>query len=99
MPLPNDEWTRGKCALKALLYMSMGIPAVVSDVGVNSKVVEHNINGFLCKSMDDWYQYLSILIDDAIKRETMGKNGREFVVDNYSVNAWKNRFVNELDQL
>ena len=39
MPLPDDEWSRGKCGMKALQYMAFGIPPVVSPVGVNATAV------------------------------------------------------------
>ena len=33
MPLPDDEWSRGKCGLKGLQYMALAIPTVMSPVG------------------------------------------------------------------
>jgi hypothetical protein len=39
MPLPDDEWTRGKCGFKLLQYMSCGLPVVASPVGVNAEIV------------------------------------------------------------
>jgi glycosyltransferase involved in cell wall biosynthesis len=47
MPLPNDPFTRGKCALKGLQYMAVGRPAVMSPVGVNSDIVRSGENGIL----------------------------------------------------
>src|SRR5206468_5748008 len=38
MPLPDDEWSRGKCGLKALQCMALGIPTVMSPVGVNTDI-------------------------------------------------------------
>ena len=47
MPLPDNDWSRGKCGMKGLLYMSTGKPAVISAVGVNKEIVDHGENGGL----------------------------------------------------
>ncbi|MEP7167973.1 MAG: glycosyltransferase [Bacteroidota bacterium] len=64
MPLTNDQWAQGKCGFKALQYMSLGIPALVSPVGVNTKIVDNGINGFLCATADDWKNHLIKLMTD-----------------------------------
>ena len=47
MPLNNTELEKGKCGFKAIQYMSLGIPAVVSPVGVNLLIITDGENGFV----------------------------------------------------
>lgn len=85
MPLPDDEWSKGKCGFKALQYMGMEIPCVASPVGVNKKIIDHGINGLLAEDEQEWIENLEYLINTPIAREQLGKAGRKKVVDNYSV--------------
>lgn len=93
MPLPNQEWAKGKCGFKALQYLALGIPAVVSPVGVNKKIIDHSVNGFLCNSHEEWEQALRTLINDSRLRKQMGDQGRKKVEDHYSVASNSSNFL------
>lgn len=88
MPLPDDEWTRGKCGLKGLVSMSMGAATVMSPVGVNTEIVSHGENGLLAATDDEWLDHLSRLVEDPALRARLGAAGRQTVVDRYSVQRW-----------
>jgi len=94
MPLPDDEWARGKCGLKGLQYMALKTATVMSPVGVNSEIICSGENGFLADSVDDWVDKLSKLIENEKLRQKFGKEGRRTVVKKYSVKALKNKYVN-----
>lgn len=85
MPLSDTEFERGKCGFKIIQYLSLGIPAVASPVGVNTTIIEENVNGFLCNSNTGWYAALEKLLKDKDLREKMGAAGREKVRKNYSI--------------
>lgn len=85
MPLPDDEWSLGKCSMKALLYMSLGISTVCSDVGMNREVITNGKNGFLAGSEADWFLSLDSLINDRNLRTKIGKAARETVLNRYSM--------------
>lgn len=87
MPLRNDKWSNGKCGFKALQYMSLGIPALVSPVGVNTKIVDHDANGFICNTDEDWKKYISLLINDKTRRQQLSEKTREKIISNYSVKS------------
>jgi glycosyltransferase involved in cell wall biosynthesis len=84
MPLPDAEWERGKCGLKALQYMALGVPVVVSPVGCNTQIVEHGRNGFLAASDTQWEELLGRLLEDAALRRRLGDAGRRTVEGSYS---------------
>ncbi|GCC52041.1 glycosyltransferase family 1 protein [Chryseotalea sanaruensis] len=93
MPLPDDEWTKGKCGFKALQYMSLGIPAVASPVGVNTTIIQHSTNGYLAKTDKEWFETLSELIEKRELRDLLGLRSIKTVEMYYSVNSNKERFL------
>jgi glycosyltransferase involved in cell wall biosynthesis len=92
LPEPDDAWTRGKGAFKALLYMAAGIPTVASRVGVNPEVVVDGQTGFCPVDEDAWVDALERLIADPGLRATMGAAGRRRVEERYSVTVLAPRF-------
>ncbi len=97
MPLPNDNWSRGKCGLKLLQCMGVGVPAVGSPVGVNSEIIEDGVNGFLADKTEEWLQKLSLLIESPDLRRKMGLAGRKVVEDRYSAHACVPKFREVLE--
>jgi glycosyltransferase involved in cell wall biosynthesis len=93
MPMPDDEWAKGKCALKALQYMAMGIPTICSAVGANRDVIQHGENGLLARSDEDWLTNLESLLDDAALRQRLGAMGRRTVEDRYSMKSCADLFA------
>ena len=84
MPLKDTPRARGKCAFKALQYMAVGVPAIVSPVGMNAEVIEDGITGYLADTPEEWRGKLERLITDATLRERMGAAARRAVEANYS---------------
>lgn len=99
MPLPNDEWSKGKCGFKGLQYMALEIPTIMSPVGVNSEIIINGENGFLASTEEEWIEKLSLLIEDENLRLLLGKNGRKTVEEKYSVNAFKKQYVQYFENL
>lgn len=99
MPLPNDEWSKGKCGLKGLQYMALEIPTIMSPVGVNTEIIEDESNGFLASKEEEWVEKLSMLIESKELREKIGKAGRQTVIDKYSFHAQKDRYVRCFNEL
>ncbi len=99
MPLPDNEWSRGKCGFKGLQYMGMGKAVVLSRVGVNSTIVQDGVNGFLAASDAEWKEKLSKLIADADLRHRLGQAARRTVEEKYSVIAWRDRYLALFEEL
>jgi glycosyltransferase involved in cell wall biosynthesis len=87
MPLPDDAWSKGKCGFKAIQYMSLGIPCVVSPVGVNTEIIQHGINGMHAQDEEAWITLLSKLIESTDLRKEIGEAGRQTILQKYSVQA------------
>lgn len=93
MPLPDEDWARGKCGYKLIQYMACGLPVIASPVGVNSEIVEAGVNGFLAATPEAWTEALTGLLDDPALRRAMGTRGRERVAARYSLAVQAPRVV------
>jgi glycosyltransferase involved in cell wall biosynthesis len=93
MPLKDDLWAAGKCGFKALQYMALGIPALVSPVGVNTRIVDDGVNGFICKTPQDWEMAIEKLMQDHALLLEMAQNTRKKIIAEYSVISNTNNFL------
>lgn len=84
LPEPDDEWTRGKGAFKALIYMAAGLPVVASHVGVNPDIVVDGVTGYCVTDDAGWIDALERLIADPELRARLGRNGRARVEEMFS---------------
>lgn len=87
MPLPDDAWSKGKCGLKALQFMALGIPVVCSPVGVNSIIIRDHETGFLAATEAEWIAKLGQLLRSAELQKRVGLAGRAAVEETYSAKA------------
>lgn len=96
MPLPDTEWARGKCAMKILQYMGVGVPSVGSDLGGNREVITDGVNGLLATSDDEWMEKILRLSQDQALAHRLGVAGRETVLARYSAEVCAQRFAEVL---
>jgi glycosyltransferase involved in cell wall biosynthesis len=73
--------------------MGMGKAVVLSRVGVNSVIVQDGVNGLLATSGEEWERKLSSLVADADLRRRLGIEARRTVEERFSVNAWRDRYL------
>lgn len=98
MPLPDDRWARGKCGLKALQYMALAIPTVMSPVGVNAEIAAAGA-ALLARDGAEWARALGGLVADPGERRRLGAAGRQRVLERYSTDANEEAFVAALESV
>ncbi len=94
MPLPDNEWSKGKCGMKGLQFMALEIPVIMSRLGVNTEIISDGDNGFLASSDEEWIEKISMLVELPALRQKLGKKGKQTVVDKYSFEANKQKWLN-----
>lgn len=99
MPLPDNEWSHGKCGFKGLQYMALEIPTVMSPIGINNEIICDGINGFLAKTEEEWIHKLSLLIESEDLRKEISSQGRKTVVERYSTESQKKYYLKYLREV
>lgn len=84
-PSSPPEWLAGKSGFKATQYMTIGIPFVVTPVGVCAEIGIAGVTHLTATTQDEWLAALAYLLEEpAICRE-MGADGREHALKHYAL--------------
>ena len=86
-PLAEGDWERGKCGLKLLLYMALGLAAVASRAGVHPEIVTPGEDGELVDDDTTLEATLDRLLQDAARRSALGHAARATLERRYSLRA------------
>ncbi|MEO9247702.1 glycosyltransferase [Citricoccus nitrophenolicus] len=88
MPLPDNEWSRGKCAYKLLQYGAAALPMVGSPVGANRHLLEAS-NALGPENVGEWTDsLLEVLALTTNERALLGRTARSVIEADYSFDAW-----------
>lgn len=99
MPLSDSPWERGKCGYKLIQYMACSLPVVASPVGINRKLVQAGVTGFLANSHEEWISGLEQLLTQPQLGKRMGLAGRSEVEHNYCIQVTGPRLAELLIKL
>lgn len=90
------EFAVAKSGFKAIQYMSVGVPYVVSPVGVCAEIGVAGSTHFCAATFDEWYDSLEKLLVDAALRQSMGNAGRLHALQHYTVPQQADKLANAL---
>lgn len=81
----SEEWLKGKSGFKAIQYLAVGVPFVMSPVGVCAEMGEAGVTHVEAVTEEDWFTALDRLLSDRKMRIKMGAAARHHSVEHYSV--------------
>src|ERR1041384_5321767 len=90
------EWLAGKSGFRAIQYMAVGVPFVVTPVGVCAELGELGQTHFAAETQAAWHDALARLLTDASLRRAMGARGRQHALAHYALPAQTDKLVGAL---
>lgn len=96
-PLQETPFNDCKSDLKFLEYATLGIPTIASKT-VTYETIENGRSGYLARNLADWERSIGELIQDEDKRNELGANAKEYVLNERTIqkniNLWEDVYNN-----
>ena len=80
-----QEWILGKSGFKAIQYLAVGIPFVMTPFGICAEIAEPDSTHFNATNDEEWYNSLDKRLSDITLRKKMGESGRQYSLAHYTV--------------
>jgi glycosyltransferase involved in cell wall biosynthesis len=97
-PLPDNSYTRGKCALKVIQYMASSLPVISSPTGVNKEIIENGVTGIFAEDEQEWVNAIKKLSGDNKLRTSMGNAARRRCAENFTLQTVFKKMLTVLEQ-
>lgn len=87
----GNPFCESKSELKWFEAGLMAVPTVASATGTFLSAIKDGVDGYVARTTDEWVAKLSLLIEDKARREKMGAQARETVLESYTTKKAENR--------
>lgn len=98
VPLLPCEFNEGKSWLKALEYMTLGVPVVATRLPEQELLITHGENGFLADTPEEMADLVQTLVNDPDLREDMSRaavrRARELTIEETG-DVWEHAILGE----
>ncbi len=84
-PSASTEWLLGKSGFKAIQYLAVGIPFVMTPIGVCAEIGESGATHFNAVNAEEWHDALDKLLADFELRKKMGENARQYSLKHFTL--------------
>lgn len=91
----KKEYLKGKVAMKSVEMMASGIPIVCSPFGISNSLFDGK-NALFADSSEDWFEKISLLIDDEMLRSKIGKSAQFSFEENHTYESQFEKLKNIL---
>ena len=96
----GNSFCEAKSELKFFEAGIVGIPTVASSTQTFRESINQGVDGFFASDQEEWYNYLSQLIEDVSLRQSVGHSARETAKNRYTTSAdvaqEYRRFLNDI---
>lgn len=79
-PLPDNNFTKGKCGFKILQYQAAELPVIASPIGMNAELIEDGKTGIFAKDINQWSDKIRILIENLELRNKLSDAAKKNVI-------------------
>lgn len=97
-PLLDNNFNRAKSNLRWLEYSALSIPSVCSSVEDFKITIKDGKTGFLVTELDEWFERLSLLIENEEIRLKMGKSANDEIRKNFNLEKISIEYENFLTE-
>ena len=95
----DNDFCESKSELKYFFAGACGIPTIASATNAFKYAIKNNQNGYLCKTENEWYKCLSVLIQNKNIRKKMGELAFKHTQSEYSPKYQSQQLVKILKEV